>query len=506
MAMLDSFFPSHWTYVAEGAMNVVLSWVSDTTTRSPPSPFTGKVLRLQKSAAKAKVKAKEQVASPSALSAACGGESKLDAADSDSARAESEVETTVRYLTSDIWQLLGSSGDREAYLPPVTAVRVSRAFLAGAQEWLEKGDGSQSRPDSRRGTRIDQNQSFAILMPNAMQTTAVAAAAAAATAVTAATATTAATLASLSDAGASAGASSRGFLGPAAPAAAVEFAVEIKPKFGATPTSKFVRHDVKKGVSRFQLHQRLKLAQGKVARMSGYCPLDLFSGDAGRMRRALRGLLRDPQNNLRLLQHGRTVFPLSQKDPPAAGGAEEESSLCAALTRLGLGLPPFRRGGAATEAAEAAAAAEEWVVDKLVAILLAKEGDNALLLPRLKRLQQLDDIDVEGIRALGLVEKTVAEGPVAGSGQLSPESIARRGLLGLSFGGPRCCDHATPIAGCERCERVSGCHDGEAGATAAATTAVADGNDAAAETHSEDDKPYFVVTHHRISIVDLDPK
>ena len=40
--------------------------------------------------------------------------------------------------------------------------------------------------------------------------------------------------------------------------------------------------------------------QGIVQRCSAYNPLGLFSGDVTRMQQALRALLRDPQNNLKL--------------------------------------------------------------------------------------------------------------------------------------------------------------------------------------------------------------
>ena len=46
------------------------------------------------------------------------------------------------------------------------------------------------------------------------------------------------------------------------------------------------------------------MAQGKIRRLSEFCPLDLFSEDAGRMRRALLALLAEPQNNLRLFRNG----------------------------------------------------------------------------------------------------------------------------------------------------------------------------------------------------------
>ncbi|CAK0784741.1 hypothetical protein CVIRNUC_007945 [Coccomyxa viridis] len=87
--------------------------------------------------------------------------------------------------------------------------------------------------------------------------------------------------------------------------------VELKPKCGFLPTSACIhpKHAIKREIPRFQLHQHLKCAQGKVQRHSAYNPLDLFSGDVARMQRALRALLRDPQNNLRLFVDGVQAAP-----------------------------------------------------------------------------------------------------------------------------------------------------------------------------------------------------
>eukprot|EP00884_Botryococcus_braunii_P007651 jgi/Botrbrau1/16888/Bobra.150_2s0102.2 len=60
-------------------------------------------------------------------------------------------------------------------------------------------------------------------------------------------------------------------------------------------------------ISRFHLKQLLKLAQGHVSRISRYNPLDLFSGRAERLARALSALLEDPQNNLKLFVNGHPV-------------------------------------------------------------------------------------------------------------------------------------------------------------------------------------------------------
>ena len=81
-------------------------------------------------------------------------------------------------------------------------------------------------------------------------------------------------------------------------------AIEIKPKCG------YVHHLNPHGVSRFRMHQALRVARGEASRASGYDPLDLFAvagadadadveTNAARARRALRALAADPRNNLR---------------------------------------------------------------------------------------------------------------------------------------------------------------------------------------------------------------
>ena len=50
------------------------------------------------------------------------------------------------------------------------------------------------------------------------------------------------------------------------------------------------------------------MANGKISKPSEYCPLDLFSGDLVRMRRALHGLVDSPQNNFRIFRNGQLVW------------------------------------------------------------------------------------------------------------------------------------------------------------------------------------------------------
>lgn len=95
-------------------------------------------------------------------------------------------------------------------------------------------------------------------------------------------------------------------------AVAPVYCVEIKPKQG------WLHVDDRKYTAggaaarcAFCAHQYLKLCRGDVPRVSRYCPLDLFSGHRERVRRAVRQLLRTPQNNLKMFLDG---TPLDGRD------------------------------------------------------------------------------------------------------------------------------------------------------------------------------------------------
>lgn len=88
--------------------------------------------------------------------------------------------------------------------------------------------------------------------------------------------------------------------------------VELKPKWlSLTPLDRSPeegaavhineRHNkVQSRVCRYCMHQQYKLQRGEVAEVSGYCPLDLISGEGQRVTQAVRSLFACPQNNLKV--------------------------------------------------------------------------------------------------------------------------------------------------------------------------------------------------------------
>lgn len=105
--------------------------------------------------------------------------------------------------------------------------------------------------------------------------------------------------------------------------------VEIKPKCGFLPSSPLCA-EVKRQYCRYCMHQRLKLSHGEIRYASGYCPIDLFSGAAKRVDRALTSLFYEPQNNIKVFCNGRLAFT----------GSIAPSSIESVATRTGENAPP----------------------------------------------------------------------------------------------------------------------------------------------------------------------
>ncbi|KAF5455887.1 hypothetical protein F2P56_025417 [Juglans regia] len=86
--------------------------------------------------------------------------------------------------------------------------------------------------------------------------------------------------------------------------------VEIKPKCGFLPFSRFIsdRNAIKRSITRFRMHQALKLHQGEISELSEYDPIDLFSKCKDRIDKAIISLFNTPQNNFRVFLNGSLIF------------------------------------------------------------------------------------------------------------------------------------------------------------------------------------------------------
>ncbi|KAG6531291.1 inositol-pentakisphosphate 2-kinase IPK1-like [Zingiber officinale] len=153
------------------------------------------------------------------------------------------------------------------------------------------------------------------------------------------------------------------------------FAVEIKPKCGFLPSSEYIAeaNSIKKHVTRFKMHQFLKLHQGEVSQVSGYDPLDLFSGSRDRMLLAITALFTSPQNNFRIFMNGALIYG-------GLGGGADNNSVLSPKTENAI--------------ADLIAASGLQLVSLLeltAEILLRSE-----ILHRLLATQKMDILDIEG--------------------------------------------------------------------------------------------------------------
>ncbi|KAK7038123.1 inositol-pentakisphosphate 2-kinase [Favolaschia claudopus] len=149
-------------------------------------------------------------------------------------------------------------------------------------------------------------------------------------------------------------------------------AVEIKPKWGFLPSPTYLSNSsqpIKTQTCRFCLHSNSRAQNGKTV-SSGYCPLDLYSGDEVRMKTALDSLCdawiesNGTINNFKVFVRGKMILP------------EDRSSL--------IGLVNDKQD------------AKEALTTALLPILKSTP-----VLQILSRLQQtLDPLDIEGLASL----------------------------------------------------------------------------------------------------------
>ena len=78
--------------------------------------------------------------------------------------------------------------------------------------------------------------------------------------------------------------------------------IEVKPKAGF-----FIPNQYSKLCQRC-LKQEAKLNEGDIDCISKYCPLDLFSGDLSRMKRAIFDLFESPHNRFKIFKNGNLIY------------------------------------------------------------------------------------------------------------------------------------------------------------------------------------------------------
>ncbi|XP_057974167.1 inositol-pentakisphosphate 2-kinase-like isoform X3 [Malania oleifera] len=152
---------------------------------------------------------------------------------------------------------------------------------------------------------------------------------------------------------------------------------QMQPKCGFIPNSRFITegNSVKRSISRFRMHQFLKLHQNEVSQVSEYDPLDLFSGCKDRIHKAIKALFAHPQNNLRVFLNGSLVF----------------GSLAGST-----GSTIFVNGEAFENALKHAIWAEDGLRTMSFVHLVAETVFKSRVLDLLLKVQHRDNLDIEG--------------------------------------------------------------------------------------------------------------
>ncbi|XP_058725325.1 inositol-pentakisphosphate 2-kinase-like [Vicia villosa] len=306
---------AHWVYRGEGAANIVVSY-----TGSSPS-YIGKVMRIRKSPRKAS--ALPGVKNTIALSP----HERLIWKEVHELISSSDKEIAGQLYVDHVMKpLLGSK-----YVDAGTHILVTKEFLMT----IEKNVDSQ-RPASRVDvSQVDKQCDFALLM------------------------------------------SDHSIFPQGSQGSSNSISVEIKPKCGFLPLSTFISEGtaIKKKITRFEMHQALKLQRGEISQRSVYNPLDLFSESKERVHKAIKNLFTTPQNNFRVFLNGSLTLG------GLGGGAESTDACMAKVLEDELHSVIQAGDGQCTEN-----------LFTLVTEAVHKSG----VLNQLLEIQKLDRFDVEG--------------------------------------------------------------------------------------------------------------
>lgn len=312
--VLEAKDAGDWIYKGEGAVNLVLSY-----TGTSPN-FIGKVLRVQK----VKRNESEYEKAPSALSK---HECLVWKETGDLLSASTKDIANHIYVQQVMCPLLGSQ-----HIDAGVRVQVTREFLESIHNGVLFQRPSWRAENARVNTQCDS----AILM------------------------------------------SDHSIFPHGVHEEEVCIAVEIKPKCGFLPISRFIREEnaAKKRISRFKLHQILKFHQRKISQISEYDPLDMFSASKGRVLKSVKDLFLTPQNNFRVFLNGSLVFG------SLGGGADDTDARIAQAFEDTL--------------KDVIQADDEGMRTPNFLQLVAEAVSESGVMDRLLQVQKLDVFDVEG--------------------------------------------------------------------------------------------------------------
>ncbi|KAI4366354.1 hypothetical protein MLD38_022241 [Melastoma candidum] len=311
---LDEKDAGDWVYRGEGAANIVLSYAG-----SSPR-FLGKVLRIQKAL-------KDKVHSLDGSSSFSEHERLLWKGYEELVLAPTKEIAARLYVQGVMKPLLGAE-----HVDAGVQVNASKEFL----EKTEKNVNS-SRPSWRiRASEVDTLSTSVLLI------------------------------------------SDHSLFPQGNPKGDICISVEIKPKCGFLPSSRYIakRNTIKKSVTRFKMHQLWKFHHDEIEDVSEYDPLDLFSGSKERISKALKALVGNPQNNLRVFLNGSLVL----------GGLGGIAGTTTSST-----------GAAVEDLLKFIIRADEHLHTQSFIELLSATISKSGVLSRLLEVQELDNYDIEGV-------------------------------------------------------------------------------------------------------------